>query len=67
MAEAIKFLFSSKEAAYSLAVSARTIENLKKRGDLETKRIGKRVLITRESLRRYAAGNHPEATKGSTL
>ena len=59
--DVVKFLYSRKEAAFSLGVSMRTVDYLISRGDLETKRIGKKVLIPREVLRRYATGNHPEA------
>jgi excisionase family DNA binding protein len=60
--DVMKFNYTKKEAAYSLGVCVRTVDHLIHRGDLETKRIGKRVLIPREVLRRYAAGDHPEAT-----
>ena len=56
-----KFLFSRKEAAYSLGISTRSVDYLITRKELDTRRIGAKVLITRESLRRFATGNHPEA------
>jgi hypothetical protein len=56
-----KFLFSRKEAAHSLGLSPRSIDYLIAKKDLDTRRIGAKVLITRESLRRFATGNHPEA------
>lgn len=59
--ETTKFLYSKKEAAASLGVSARTVDYLIARGELETKRIGKKVLIPREVLRRFACADHPEA------
>lgn len=62
--EPIKFLFTRKEAAHSLGVCVRTLDYLIAKGDLETKRIGKKILIPREVLRRYASGNHPEAVQG---
>lgn len=62
--EVTKFNYTKKEAAYSLGVSVRTVDYLIARGELGTTRIGKRVLVPREVLRRYAAGSHPEATQG---
>jgi excisionase family DNA binding protein len=59
----MKLLYTRDEAAYSLGVCVRAIDYLIAKGDLETKRIGKKVLISREVLRRYAAGDHPEALK----
>ncbi len=56
-----KFLFARKEAAFSLGVCVRSIDYLIAREELATRRIGKKVLVTRESLRRFAQGNHPEA------
>jgi excisionase family DNA binding protein len=56
-----KFLYSRKEAAYSLGISTRSVDYLISKKELETRHMGTKVLITRESLRRWAAGNHPEA------
>jgi hypothetical protein len=56
-----KFLFARKEAAFSLGVSIRSIDYLIAKGLLVTRRIGKKIMITRESLRLFARGNHPEA------
>lgn len=60
----MKFLYSREEAAFALGVCSRTISHLIHRGDLQTRRIGKRVLIPREVLRKYASADHPEATQG---
>ena len=56
-----KFLYSYKEAAQSLGICERSLRHIVRRGDLQTRRIGKRVLIPREALRRYALADHPEA------
>ena len=56
-----KFLFSRKEAAFSLGISVRSIDYLISHDELVTRRIGRKVLVTRESLRRYAGGDHPES------
>lgn len=42
MAEIVKFLYTRDEAAYSLGVCVRTIDYLIAKGDLDTKRIGKK-------------------------
>jgi excisionase family DNA binding protein len=45
-----KLLISKKEAAQVLSVSLRTIDHLISRGAVATVRIGKRVLVTNQSL-----------------
>jgi hypothetical protein len=55
-----KFLYNRREAALSLGVSIRSVDYIISRRDLETRRIGKKVLVTRESLRRFAGANHPK-------
>jgi excisionase family DNA binding protein len=58
-----KFLFTREEAAYSLGISKRSIDYLIQAKKLETRRIGTKVLVIRESLRQYKRGNHPEAIR----
>ena len=58
-----KFLYSQKEAAESVALSRRSISHYIAKGELETRRIGRRVLVTRESLRRFASKNHYESIR----
>jgi hypothetical protein len=60
MSDIEKFLFTRKEAAYSLGLSKRSIDYLISGKQLETRRIGTKVLVTRQSLRLYSLGNHPE-------
>jgi hypothetical protein len=60
-----KFLFTRKEAAFSLGLSPRSVDYLIEGKKLETRRIGAKVLVTRESLRLYARSNHPEAIRPS--
>ena len=55
-----KFLYNRREAALSLGVSIRSVDYIIARRDLETRRVGKKVLVTRESLRRFAGANHPK-------
>lgn len=56
-----KFLYSKAEAAYALGVSKRSIEYLISGQQLETRRIGSRVLIPADALRRFARANHFES------
>ena len=58
-----KFLFNRKEAALSLGISVRSLDYLISRRELETRRIGKKVLVPRESLRKFARANHTEGIK----
>jgi excisionase family DNA binding protein len=59
-----RLLYPRKDAAYQLGVSVRTLDYLVARKELETRRIGKKVLITRRSLVRFANANHYEAVRG---
>jgi excisionase family DNA binding protein len=63
MSEVEKFLFNRKEAAFSLGVSIRSIDYMIASGKLDTRQVGSKVLVTRESLRMYAKGHHPEAIR----
>jgi hypothetical protein len=60
MSEVEKFLFNRREAALSLGISIRSVDYLIAGGKLETRRIGKKVLVTRESLRLFARGHHTD-------
>ena len=53
-----KFLYSRKEAAHALGISVRSLDYLIAGKQLDTRRIGKKVLITRASLAAFASGNH---------
>ena len=53
-----KFLYSRKEAAQALGISVRSLDYLIAGKQLDTRRIGKKVLITRASLAAFASGNH---------
>jgi len=50
-----KFFYSRNEAASSLAVSVRSIDYLISDGKLRTRRMGRRVLIPSEDVKRLAA------------
>jgi excisionase family DNA binding protein len=62
-----RLLYPRKDAAYQLGVSVRTLDYLVARKELETRRIGKKVLITRRSLVRFANANHYEAVRGDEV
>lgn len=53
-----RLLYDRKEAARQLSISVRSLDYLIAGKLLETRRIGKKVLVTRASLVAYAAGNH---------
>lgn len=53
-----KLLFDRKSAADALSISVRAVDYALARGEFETRRIGRKVLITAASLRRYASCNH---------
>jgi excisionase family DNA binding protein len=61
-----KLLYSRRDAAEALSISIRSVDYLIERGDLPTKRIGKKVLIPAADLRRFARGDHPEALRSTT-
>lgn len=61
-----KFLYDRKSAAYALSVSIRTIDYELAAGAFETRRIGRKTLITAGSLKRYAAANHFGPVSGSS-
>lgn len=53
-----KFLYARKEAAHALGISVRSLDYLIAGKQLDTRRIGKKVLITRASLAAFASANH---------
>jgi excisionase family DNA binding protein len=52
-----KLLYTKRECALMLSLSARTIDNLIATKQLRVRRIGRRVLVHRETLTRFATGN----------
>jgi excisionase family DNA binding protein len=58
-----RLLYDRQEAARQLSISVRTIDYLTAARQLETRRIGKKVLITHASLVRYSQGNHYESPR----
>ena len=53
-----KLLYTRQEAAFALGLSVRAVDYMIAAQQLATRRIGKRVLITAESLRQFARSNH---------
>jgi excisionase family DNA binding protein len=51
-------LLSRKDAAVALGVSVRTLENLIASKELTPRRIGRRCLLERRELERFARRNH---------
>jgi hypothetical protein len=60
-----KLLYDRKSAAYSLSISIRSLDYALASGMFETRRIGRKTLITAGSLKRYAAANHYGPVAGS--
>ena len=58
MAPAERLLYGRKEAAYALCVSVRRVDYGIALGEFETRRVGKRVLITARSVKQWASTNH---------
>lgn len=56
-----RLLYDRKEAARQLSISIRSLDYLLARQAFDTRRIGKKVLITHASLVRFAQGNHYES------
>lgn len=61
-----RLLYDRKEAARQLSVSVRSIDYIIAAKGLDTRRIGRKVLVTRASLEKYASSNHFDSVKGST-
>ena len=58
--DAPRLLYSRKEAARQISVSIRSLDYIIASKQLDTRRIGKKVLIPHGELVRYARGNHPD-------
>jgi excisionase family DNA binding protein len=70
MAPTEKTLFTRKEAAATLSISASTLDVAIGRGMLRARRQGRRVLIHRKEIERFARAEHwsiwPERSSGKT-
>lgn len=58
-----RMLYDRKTAAQQLSISVRSLDYMLASRQFETRRIGKKVLITHASLVRFAQGNHYESPK----
>ncbi len=58
-----RLLYDRKEAARQLSISVRSLDYLIAGGQLDTRRIGKKVLIPRGSLARFSQANHYDSPK----
>jgi len=56
--EVTRLLYDRRSAATALCISIRSLDYLLARDEFETRKIGRKVLITAGSLKRFAAGNH---------
>ena len=65
MREGDKLLYDRKSAAYCLSISLRALDYALARGEFDTRKNGRKTLITAASLRKYAAKNHFGAISGS--
>ncbi|MGP8270465.1 MAG: hypothetical protein ACLQLH_10395 [Terracidiphilus sp.] len=53
-----KMLYDRKSAAFALSISVRALDYALARGEFETRKNGRKTLITAGSLKRYASSNH---------
>jgi excisionase family DNA binding protein len=53
-----RLLYSRREAAYQLSLSARSLDYLIANGELKVRRIGSRILVPHEELVRFAGRDH---------
>jgi hypothetical protein len=60
-----RLLYDRKTAARMLSISVRSLDYIIAGKGLETRRIGRKVLVTHASLVRYASGNHFTVTSRS--
>jgi hypothetical protein len=60
-----RLLYDRKTAAKMLSISVRSLDYIIAAKGLDTRRIGRKVLVTNASLTRYAAGNHFAITSRS--
>ena len=60
-----RLLYDRKEAARQLSISVRSLDYIIAAKGLDTRRIGRKVLITRASLVQYSKGNHYAITNRS--
>lgn len=60
-----RLLYDRKSAARMLSISVRSLDYIIAAKGLDTRRIGRKVLVPHASLMRYASGNHFAITSRS--
>lgn len=60
-----RLLYDRKTAARMLSISVRSLDYIIAAKGFDTRRIGRKVLVTHASLVRYASGNHFTVTSRS--
>jgi hypothetical protein len=58
-----RLLYDRKEAARQLSISIRSLDYLIAGKQLDTRRLGKKVMIPHRELVRFASGNHYESLR----
>ena len=59
MSDCSQLLFNKKETAAMLGLSVRSVEYLLASRELDYRKIGRKTLIPKATLVRFAAGDHP--------
>ena len=62
-ADVEKLLYTRADAACMLSISERSLDYLIASKELNTRRVGRRVLIPRSELLRFARGNHTDSIR----
>jgi excisionase family DNA binding protein len=58
-----KLLYTRADAACMLSISERSLDYLIASKEINTRRVGRRVLIPRSELLRFARGNHTDSIR----
>lgn len=61
-----RLLYDRKEAARQLSISVRSLDYIIAAKGLDTRRIGRKVLVTHASLAAYSRANHFDSLKKGT-
>jgi hypothetical protein len=61
----VRLLYDRQTAARMLSISVRSLDYIIAAKGLDTRRIGRKVLVTHASLVRYSTGNHYTITNRS--
>jgi excisionase family DNA binding protein len=58
-----KLLYTREDSAFMLSISERSLDYLISSKEINTRRVGRRVLIPRSELLRFARGNHTDSIR----